>query len=281
MTDLIVDANSLYARSWYAAQKIGPNPEQTLRLAAVTVLNLLNPVTSEIGVSFNRTLFCWDSGNNAAKRREPRPQEYYDMRSIAKELFTLLLGAANAEVEPFEGDDLVASAVYDAEPGTSVVIASGDKDLMQLVDNKKGVAYYSLNDKCVLSEYTVCNKFHVKQPCQIALALAIQGDSVDCISGVRGWGKEKVKKLFKPVQKGMTFEEVIGILENSMNPEQRQQFYEALERTLLSTRVQLPRPAPLVFAEDDAIAVLEMPEILNRLREVRYLYDENSGHDFQ
>lgn len=279
MTDLIVDGNSLYARSWYAAQKIGPEPEQALRLAAVTILNLLNPVNSQIGTTFNRTLFCWDSGVNEAKHREPRPQEYYDMRAIAKELFTLLIGTVNAEVEPFEGDDLVASAVYRAGPKTSIVVASGDKDLMQLVD--KNVAYYSLNEKCVLSETFVCNKFHVKKACQIALALAVQGDAVDCIPGVRGWGKEKVRKLFKPVQKDMTFEEVIGILENNMNTEQRQQFYESLERTLLTTSITLPEPAPLVFGSDADVAVLDMPEVLNKLRELRYVYDAEYGNDLQ
>lgn len=202
------------------------------------------------------------------------------MRNIAKELFTLMLGSANAEVDPFEGDDLVASAVYNAEPGTSIIIASGDKDLMQLVDTKNNVAYYSLNDKCVLSEYSICNKFHVCQPCQIALALAIQGDSVDHISGVRGWGKEKVKKLFKPVTKDMTFKQVMTLLEGTMTTLQRDQFYEALGRTLMTTNIPVPKPAPLIFAEDAAVAQLEMPEILNRLREVRYLYDTAYGNDF-
>lgn len=281
MTDLIVDANSLYARSWYAAQKIGPEPEQTLRLAAVTILNLINPLQNQLSTTFDRTLFCWDCGSHESKHREPKPPEYYDFRDIAKEVFTLLLGTTNAVVEPFEGDDLVASAVYSAAPKTSLVIASGDKDLMQLVDAKKGIAYYSLNEKCVLSENFVCNKFHVKHPCQIAMALAVQGDSVDCIPGVRGWGKEKVRKLFKAVTKDMSFEDCLGVMENNMNVEQREQFYASLERTLLNFSIPMPPPAPLVFASDSDVAALDMPEVLNRLREVRYLYDEASGNDFQ
>lgn len=279
MTDLIVDGNSLYARSWYAAQKIGPEPEQTLRLAAVTILNLINPVQSQLNTTFDRTLFCWDCGSHESKHREPKPPEYHAFRDIAKDLFVMLLGTVNAEVEPFEGDDLVASAVYNADPKDSIVIASGDKDLMQLVD--KNVAYYSLNEKCVLSETFVCNKFHVKKPCQIAMALAIQGDAVDCISGVRGWGKEKVRKLFKTITKDMTFEDCLGVMENNMNTEQREQFYDSLERTLLNTSIRLPKPAPLVFGSDADVAALEMPEVLNRLREVRYLYNEAIGADFQ
>jgi 5'-3' exonuclease len=278
MTDLIVDGNSLYARSWYAAQKTGPNPEQALRYAAVTILNLLNPVQSQISTTFSRTLFCWDSQANTRKHREPKPLAYHEMRLIAKELFTLLIGSVHAEIAPFEGDDLVASAVYSLGPQASAVIASGDKDLMQLVSPH--TAYYSLNEKCVLSETYVCNKFHVKKPQQIALALAVQGDAVDCIPGVRGWGKEKVKKLFKPVKKEMTDEEVIGVLENNMTAEQREQFYASLERTVLNTSLKLPPPAPLVFGSDADVAALEMPEVLNRLREIRYLYDQATENDF-
>ena len=278
-TDLLVDGNSLFARSWYAAQKIGPDPAQTLRLAAVTILNLINPTQNQVNTTFNRTLFCWDSGTKEAKHREPKPPEYYAMRDIAKDVFTLLLGSAHAEVESFEGDDLVASAVCNSEPDNDIVVVSGDKDLMQLVD--KNVFYYSLHEKAMLSETFICNKFHVKNPCQIAMALAIEGDAVDCIPGVRGWGKAKVRKLFKGVTKNMTFDDCLGALENSMNEEQREQFYTSLKRTLLTTNVPVPPPAPLVFGSDEDVAALEMPEVLSRLREVRYLYDEAFGGDFK
>lgn len=278
MNDLIVDANSIFARSWFAAQTIGPEPEVALRLAAVTVLNLINPIRSEMNTAFSRTLFCWDSGSNDAKQREAKPPEYHATKDIAKDVFALLLGTVNVEVEPFEGDDLIASAVYNSDPKTNLVVASGDKDLMQLIEDR--VAYYSFNEKCVLSETFVCNKFQVKKPCQIAIALAIQGDSVDNIPGVRGWGKDKVKKLFKNITKDMTFQDCLGALENNMNAEQREQFYTSLERTLLNTSIKLPAPAPLIFGSDEDVAALEMPEVLNKIREVRRLYDVAYGYDF-
>ena len=282
MTDLIVDANSLHARSWYAAlkavnfQRAKPvttisDPSLVLRLSAVTILNLINPLRSEIGTPIHRTLFCWDSGTHEAKHREPRPQEYYDIRDITKDLFALLLGSANVEIDPFEGDDLVASAVYNCDKDAEICVVSGDKDLMQLID--KHVSYYSLHEKCVLSDSFVCNKFHVKRPSQIALALAIQGDTVDNIPGVRGWGKEKVKKLFKSVTKEMTFEETIGALENFMHADQRQQFYEALERTIPQTNLPVPPPAPLVFCDEEIVVSLGMPEVTNRFRDTAYAYD--------
>jgi len=280
MVDLIVDSNSLYARSYYAAQKLG-EPEAALRIASITLLNLLNPLTNSFGTTINRTLFCWDSGHNEAKHREPKPPGYHELRGIAKEVFTLLIGAVHAEIEPYEGDDLVASAVYSSKPKTDVIVASGDKDLMQLVDTTKGIVYYSFNDKCALSDAFVCNKFFVKKPYQVALALAIQGDSADHIPGVVGWGKEKVKKLFKAVTKEMAFDDVLGILENSMNAEQRQQFYESLNRTMLTTNIPMPMPAPLVFADEDNVAALGMPEVSHKMRELSCAYDMAYGNDMQ
>lgn len=273
MLDLVVDGNSIYARSWYAAQTINPNGGETLRLAAVTIMNLLHPDRNQIGSRFDRTLFCWDAQVNESKNREPKPQEYYDMRDIAKELFTFLLGTNHVEQSPYEGDDLVASAVYKSKPGVETYIVSGDKDLMQLVD--KHTHYYSLNEKCVLSEAFVCGKFHVKQPDQIALALAIQGDPVDCVSGVKGWGPARVKKLFGEVTKNMSFDQAVAMLESHMSPEQNTQFYDSLARTLLNTTLTVPEPAPIVFPSEDEVADLGMPELDYRFREVKFLYEEN------
>lgn len=278
-TDCLIDGNSLFARSWYAAQKMGPDPTQTLKLAAISMLSILNPLTSPIGTTFSRTLFCWDAPAGESKHREPRPPEYYEMRLIAKDLFALLLGAENVEIDPFEGDDLVASAVYTSDPQHDVVVVSGDKDLMQLADGKR-VVYYSLNEKCALSVPFICNKFHIKHPSQIALALAIQGDAVDCIPGVRGWGKEKVRKLFKTVSKDMTFNEVIGILENYMNAEQRKQFYASLKRTIPETSLPVPPPAPILFPDDADVAALDMPDVAKRLRELKFAYEQNNFSDY-
>jgi DNA polymerase-1 len=271
MTDLVVDGNSLYARSWYAAQTINPNANSTLRLAAVTILNLLNPNANSIGHKFDRTLFCWDAQVNEAKKRELKPPEYYEMREVAKEMFTLLLGTAHAEEAPYEGDDLVASAVYAADPDTTVYIVSGDKDLMQLMDSR--THYYSLNDKCVLTEAFVCEKFHVKQPIQIALALAIQGDQADCIPGVKGWGPAKVRHLFSTVSKGMSFMQAVDKLNEQMNDIQCSQFLESLERTLLNTKIKLPTPAPIVYPADEELDALDMPEVSRRAKELKMLQE--------
>ena len=81
----------------------------------------------------------------------------------------------------------------------------------------------------------------------------------------------------------MTFEDAIGALENYMNAEQRQQFYEALERTIPQTNLPVPPPAPLVFCDEAEVVALGMPEVTNRFRDTAYAYDmlrqENVGAD--
>src|SRR5262245_15856626 len=97
MTDMIVDANSLYARSWFAAQRVEPDPPQARRLAINTVLNLLNPETNRIGHNFDRMLFCWDGAKKPSKGRSEKPPEFHPTRELLREILTMMFGAAHGE----------------------------------------------------------------------------------------------------------------------------------------------------------------------------------------
>jgi Pyruvate/2-oxoacid:ferredoxin oxidoreductase delta subunit len=73
MTDLIVDANSLYARAWYAAQE---KPDQAIIASLNVAMMLFN--TERIGERIDRSLFCWDGGQKKDKERAERPKHTPD-----------------------------------------------------------------------------------------------------------------------------------------------------------------------------------------------------------
>lgn len=272
MTDLVFDANSLYARSWFAAQRISPDPKEALRLSINTVLLLLNPDTNKIGSIFDRSLFAWDSHQNKAKNRDEKPPEYHETKAVLKEVLEFMLGTVNVEQPEAEGDDIVATVVYNTKPNDLIYVVSGDKDLMQLQGGN--CQYYSLNDKAVLSTAFIIHKFpNIKRPSQIALALAIMGDPVDKIGGITGYGEVRCKKLFEKVTPDMDFAAALKVIEQQLPKERADELYEALNRTLLKSDVPgVPPPAPLELRDPAEIEDLGIPQIGYYYRQVHHIY---------
>ncbi|WP_437608626.1 DNA polymerase I [Sorangium sp. So ce834] len=96
--------------------------------------------------------------------------------------------------EGLEADDLVAVAVARAkERGLRVVIASSDKDLMQLVDGDRVMLWDAMRDK-VYGHPEVVAKFGVP-PEQVRDLLALVGDSSDNVPGVPGVGLKTAAEL--------------------------------------------------------------------------------------
>lgn len=272
MTDLVFDANSLYARSWFAAQRLSPDPREALRLAINTIMLLLDPHTNKIGSIFDRTLFAWDNNQNKEKQRDPKPQAYHDTKEILKETLEFMLGTVNIDHPEAEGDDIVATVVYNTKPDDLIYIVSGDKDLMQLQGGN--CQYYSLNDKAVLSTSFIIHKFHnIKRPSQIALELAIVGDPVDNIGGISGYGEKRCKKLFEAVTPEMNFSAAMNAILDQLPEPQQKEFYEALNRTLLRCDIPgIPAPAPIVMPPPAEVEALGIPQIGHYYRQAYATY---------
>lgn len=248
----IFDTPSLYARAWYASRG-DLCAEFPSHVAAATaclhsVLHifayrgpLLDPVT--------HVLWCWDAQAKTVKPRKPKPQEYLDDREFVERVLTRLLGGANAHPADFESDDAVATAAYRlCERGCRSVVLSGDKDLQQIVGDK--VQYYCLNKKSLLSTAHILERWGVKRPIQLSVALAIIGDVDDGVLGVRNWGPKKVQKAFERVTKEMPLGQVIDHVAAQLPRDQVDNFYSSLAVTLLKDDVEnVPDPAPLELAD--------------------------------
>jgi DNA polymerase-1 len=96
--------------------------------------------------------------------------------------------------EGYEADDFIAVAVGKAkERGLRVVIASSDKDLMQLVDDGRVMLWDAMRDK-VFGPAEVQAKFGVP-PEQVRDLLALVGDAVDNVPGVPTVGAKTAADL--------------------------------------------------------------------------------------
>lgn len=260
MTNLIVDSNSLYARCYHVADKAGSGPSAAVGLMVNSILLLLDPNTDKIGKVFDNTFFAWDGFQNPLKDREEKPKIYHDTKEVAQEVLSFVIGAKHCENKQFEADDIVATAVAQSGPDDVNYIVSSDKDLQQLKSKK--THYYCLNIKSELTSPFICTKWHVKRPSQVALALAIIGDTADNIKGVPGWGPAKCRRLFESVTSDMTFAEALEQIEKQIPDEKLTHFKASLKRTLLNRNVPgVPSPAPLRFVDPDEVYDLDIPEI--------------------
>src|SRR5262249_7216829 len=102
------------------------------------------------------------------------------------------------EVRGFEADDVLATVVDKAlaQPELDVVVVSGDKDLLQLVGPRVRVLSVAgrTGEPVWYDEAKVRERWGV-EPGQIADVLALMGDTIDNIKGVRGVGEKTAVKL--------------------------------------------------------------------------------------
>ena len=109
----------------------------------------------------------------------------------------------------FEADDVLGTIVekYKKDKSINIIIASGDMDTMQLVDDKKVQVYTlkkGINDTILYDEDAVVNRFHFK-PKFLPDYKGLRGDPSDNIIGIKGIGEKTAEIL---ISKFGTIEEI-------------------------------------------------------------------------
>ncbi len=98
------------------------------------------------------------------------------------------------EMEGFEADDVLGSAAqWAAKQGLGVKIITGDRDLLQLV-NQRIIVYLAGDDQNYITPEDVLGKLHVR-PEQVVDYKALVGDKSDNIPGVPGVGEKTTEAL--------------------------------------------------------------------------------------
>ncbi|MBI4690352.1 MAG: hypothetical protein HY754_08820 [Nitrospirae bacterium] len=97
------------------------------------------------------------------------------------------------EIPGYEADDLIGTIAKDAaEKGRDVFIVTADKDMLQLI-NEKIKVYDPVKDRILDEEY-VKEKFGVG-PERVTEFMALTGDTVDNIPGIKGIGEKTAREL--------------------------------------------------------------------------------------
>ena len=202
---LLVDGHYYLYRSFFAIRGL-KNSRGEPTNAIYGFLKALRKMLTDLRP--DRAAVIWDCGlparrtelqpaykqNRTEMPDDLRPQEDWLQKNIP------LLGVSCLESPDTEADDLIASYAKAARcQGADVIIATNDKDILQLVEERIHIYSTNKNDLkegpfALLGIDEVTAKWSVP-PAHIADVLALTGDHSDNIPGVPGIGEKTAATL--------------------------------------------------------------------------------------
>lgn len=229
----------------------------------------------------DRAAVVWDAGL-PARRVELQPAYKQNRSSMPDDLRLQeewlqknieLLGIRSVELQNTEADDLIASYSLAArKDGADVVIATNDKDILQLVDERTHI--YSTNKAdikeggfALLGPAEVAEKWGVPAA-RIADVLALTGDSSDNIPGVPGVGGKTAVQLVSEYGSTNAMLENPTLIENTRLREK----IMANRETITANRemVRLDEDLPLPVSWQSLEISPRHPELLAALRDCEF-----------
>jgi len=204
---LLVDGTNLLVRASYAARNkhvVLTNHEGVPTAALLIFTNLLSRYIKQEAP--DNLVVCWDGGRSSARQaiypqykahRDSAPEDEPERPVVQAKEFCSLAGIHHSEKPGVEADDLVAAHWRIKTSTERVVILSGDKDFLQLLDGWTE----QIRPGTGVEERWTRNRVRTEFKClpeDIPKVMALTGDHVDGIPGVRGFGtKTAVKTLLR------------------------------------------------------------------------------------
>ncbi|MCU0291131.1 MAG: DNA polymerase I [Thermoanaerobaculaceae bacterium] len=255
---LLVDGHSNLYRAFFAIRAPLSAPDGTPTGAAYAFLRMqhkllgdLQPTHVAVAFDAGRETFRTRMDPRYKAQRAPMPDDLRLQVPLVQEALRDLGLVVISEAD-VEADDVIATlARRAAAEGFEVVVASSDKDLMQLVQDPSVRMWHTRHEK-LLDESGVREVFGVP-PAQVPEVLAIMGDSSDNVPGCPGIGEKGALAL---IRQWGTLEAVLAHLDAVTPPRLA---------TLLEThRAEVELSRQLVAVRTDIEVAPDLGELLIR-----------------
>ena len=254
--NLLLDSASLWYRAFYGMPDSLRSPSGAPVNAIRGFLDSVARLTAQYKP--NQVIACLDGDwrpswrtellpeykaarDSAIAEDEERAQEEIDLESQVPVILDILdaIGLPVIGIDDYEADDVIATlATREAQPS---VIATGDRDLFQLVDDAKpikvaylakGISSHELVDlQWIAERYSIPGE-------RYALMALLRGDPSDGLPGVRGIGEKGAAKIVTH------FASVAEIVEAAIANDSR--LTAAICKKILDGREYLRRAEPVV-----------------------------------
>ncbi|MBR0374824.1 MAG: DNA polymerase I [Mogibacterium sp.] len=201
---VLIDGNSLLFRAYFAMRDM-VTKDGIHTQGAFAFINMLQKIMQDhapdsMAVAFDMKgkTFRHDMYDDYKAGRMKTPVELLQQVPIMHRILQAM-NIAVLELPTYEADDIIGTVSRDAsEAGYDVLIITGDKDELQLIDenvrvmiNRKGVTDFDLYDEAAMME-----RYGIT-PTQFIDLKGLMGDSSDNIPGIPGVGEKKGLQLLK------------------------------------------------------------------------------------
>ncbi|AXI09662.1 DNA polymerase I [Oceanobacillus zhaokaii] len=284
---VLMDGNSLIYRAFFALPLL--NNDKGVYTNAVfgfttMLLRMLEeekPTHMLVAFDAGKTTFRHSTYKEYKGGRQKTPSELSEQFPILKELLDAF-GIKHYQLEQYEADDIIGTLSKQAKDnGLDVTVISGDKDMLQLVDDtvtvsvtKKGISE--------VEKYTpsyMLEKMEIT-PQQIIDLKALMGDSSDNIPGVPGVGEKTATKLLKQYE---TLEEVYAHLDEVSGKKLKENLETYKDDAFMSKElVTINRDSPIeVTIEDSKYTEYQPSEVSGIFKELGFqsLLNKMTGED--
>ncbi|HEV2437943.1 MAG TPA: 5'-3' exonuclease H3TH domain-containing protein [Verrucomicrobiae bacterium] len=265
---LIVDGHAYAYRAFHAIRDLRSPAGQPTN-AIYGFVKMLAKMRA--AVEPTHLIVVWDGGLSAERLaalpeyKAQRPEMPETLRPQLDEIVSYLKSAGIASFcrEGVEADDYIAClARRAAEAGMAVVIASSDKDFMQLVSRPIGLLNPNDKTETIWTDEQVRMKMGV-QPSQVVDWLSLTGDTVDNIPGVPGVGPKTATELLNRFGSVRVLYERLGEVKSEKLRANLRAAEGAVRRN--QELVRLREDLSCEFAPDE---LAEKPADAGRLREL-------------
>jgi DNA polymerase-1 len=196
----LIDGNSYFYRAYHATKGLSSSkglPTNAIYIFTNMIFKVLREKKPDaIAIAFDtpepterRIIY-----ENYKAQRPETPDDLLIQIPHIKEIIRAF-GITTFEIPGFEADDIICTiAMKAASEGAKVFILSGDKDMMQTVC--ENIKIYDPMKDLLIDEEQVIKRFGVT-PIRIPEIMALSGDAVDNIPGVKGIGEKTAKEILK------------------------------------------------------------------------------------
>lgn len=249
MNLLVLDGNSILNRAFYGIKLLTTkNGEYTN--AVYGFLTMMSKILSDttpdaVAIAFDlkEPTFRHKKYDGYKANRHGMPEELASQLPIVKELLTSL-GYKLVECPGFEADDILGTLASECEnSGNSCILATGDRDSLQLVSKNVSVRLITTKNVITYDEDKIMEEYGVT-PLQLIDIKAIQGDTSDNIPGIKGIGQKGATDLITRYNNLDYIYENLDTIE--VKPAMRKKLEEGRESAFLSRFLgKISKEAPI------------------------------------